>query len=179
MKFYKILTQKKKNMSPVYHEEIFCNNFSYINGHNTFSFAVEYSPFEYNKILSKNEIFSYFLNKNISQLIMTNHRYMSLLSKYSNLNLKLVDVLFNQNVADEDCELQIAIEKQDVEMIYDELDQVLEYFQVTIKEIILRNEMGDLIKILSNGVVCLDEEYLSKGDTFSSLIDFLSLGETV
>lgn len=178
MKFYKILTQKKKNLKLAYKEESILNNFNYFNGSNKFSFAVEYSPNEFNSILSKNDVFSHFLNKNICQVIMTDHKYKALLNQVTNLCLKVTDVSFNQDIGNEDYELQLAIERQDVKTINDELSQVVDYFKVSIKEITFRNDTGNMIKILSNGTIGLDENYLVENSVFSSLIDFLSLEET-
>lgn len=178
MDFYKLFQQKNVESKPIYQISQLMNYFTFLSGKTTYSFGIKYSPNDYNRLLSNNDIFYYFMKSNVTQLMMTDMKFSDLIKVLPMLHLRLVDVKFDIDVSNEDDDLQNAIHDGSVEDIYIELTNLIDHFHISIKEFTLRDTNNNMIKIKSNGVIGLDRPLVvnSEKSISSDLIDYLNYG---
>lgn len=89
MNFYKILFQSSKKTIPL-HKQLSLENTVLI-GKNEYSFRIQYSPESYNSWLMDEKIFGVFIQSSVKQLLMTNYKFLNLIKRQDEFNLKVVD----------------------------------------------------------------------------------------
>ncbi|TWW12296.1 hypothetical protein LABALGNA3A7_16450 [Dellaglioa algida] len=174
MKFYKVLNQKKEVKNYVYKNEYFLKKFKSMIVTEKSSFAVEYVVDRYNDILSDEVMYSLFLKYNLTQVIMTNHKYMDLISIMNNKDIRVVQVLFDEDLGDEDNDFQKALRSEQTENIIVELERIMEYLEISVSKVVFRDSLENVIEILSNGVIGIDEEYLDRKNIVTKVIEVLN-----
>ncbi|MDQ4484943.1 TetR family transcriptional regulator [Bacillus cereus] len=166
MNFFKILFQPNDKKKPFY-KQISLNNV--IVGENGYSYGIQYSPQSFNDWLMDDNIYKIFLESTVKQLIMSNHKFLDLITAQKRLNLTLVDCEF-KNIDIEDV---LDGEEFDSEL----LKSVIEDFEYPIMKVYFRTKNRHMVTLKSNGVLGIDDD-LSENelDDIKKLIDFLGFG---
>lgn len=165
MEFYKILYQaEKKNRprSPLNQSDI-------VFGTNQNAFGIRYSPEKYNKLLNDEEVFSFFIENSIKQLLMTNFKFITLINFRSEFQLELIDFKCKNEVDYSD------FLKEDLELNY--LGDWIDNYDLEISQVYFRLNNAYLISIKSNGVLGFDSAaYDCENYCIEKLISFLGFG---
>lgn len=169
MKFYKVLQQKNQNKPPLTSFDFF--QFEYnkevIQGGKKFSLAIEYTPNDYYDMLQDNHIFSIYLEKNISQVIMNNFKFIHLINFTENLGIHISDIKFD-NIPELDDNFSFDP---------DSIREFLISYDLQISQITFLSLRHEMITVKSNGVVGFDEELIEDNAPLTrSMIDFLNYG---
>lgn len=169
MKFFKILFQSSKKTIPLYKQVSMDNTLIGVNG---YSFGVQYNPESYNTWLMDDNIFKIFVHSSVKQLIMTNHKFLSLIAMQDKFNLNIVDCKL-KNI---ELDYLLHGEKINSEILI----SAMENQEYQIKEVYFRSKDKHLITLKSNGVLGIDSG-LSENDVkdIKKLVDYLSFGPMV
>ncbi|MEK4082142.1 TetR family transcriptional regulator [Solibacillus sp. FSL K6-1126] len=170
MNFYKILFQPSKKTIPL-HKQLSLDSTVLI-GKNEYSFGIQYSPESYNSWLMDEKIFGVFVQNSIKQLLMTNYKFLNLINRQDEFNLKVVDCKLENT----DIDYFLQGEKINPET----LNFILEDTDYRILQVYFRSRDRHMITLKSNGVLGIDnglsEEEISD---IKKLIDFLGFGPVV
>ncbi|NKD38687.1 hypothetical protein HED42_11115 [Enterococcus casseliflavus] len=169
MEFFKVLTQtnfntdsfsKKRNISKM------------IVGNSGYSFALKYSPNEYQTLLSDENFYNFLIELSVKQLLMSNWKFIQLTSFAKDLKIELVDC----ELIDDDIGNYLQEEDFDFSLFL----QLVSEYDFRISKLFFRTTNQYMIVIMNNGVIGLDEEILDREyEIIAQLLDFLSYGKVI
>lgn len=169
MLFYKIVLQQNLNSRPLYEK---LNRKDFLIGNKCNSFAIPYSPEEFNQWLNKNNIFTLFMRDSITQALLTNTKFALIISASEQLKLQLVDCQFENIVLDD------VLEEE--ELSVEVIEHVLREENYKLRKVIFRSEKNQCIAIKRNGVLELDEKVLDNElGVVRNVLDLLNFGPEV
>ncbi|MGL9728968.1 hypothetical protein [Enterococcus sp. DIV0756] len=169
MEFFKVLTQTNFNTSSFSKKH---NISKMIVGNSGYSFALKYSPNEYQALLSDEDFYNFLIEMSIKQLLMSNWKFIQLAISAKNLRIELVDCeLFDDDIGnylqEEDFDFSLFL-------------QLISEYDFRISKLFFRTNSQCMIVIMNNGVIGLDEEILDKEyEIIAQLLDFLSYGKVI
>lgn len=170
VRFYKILRQRATK------KESFCNlldtnNYEYITGKSSNSFAVKYDPETFNQLLNSNAVFKEYNNKSIQQLIVTNQKFLAILNYDYFFNMKMESCMF---VEDTDSDYLTDYDEFSAEVVED----IIKRYDFNIKEVVFTtNESKRKILLQKNGVIGIDNGLTtSERYAVEKFIDTLNFG---
>lgn len=166
MKYYKILFQPSEKHPPFY-KQVFLQNC--IASKKGYSFAVPYSPQDFNDFLMDDQIFRIFQDSTVKQLIMSNHKFLNLIIQQKKFNLSLIDCTFK------DYEIDDLLEGE--EFNSESIIALIEAQEYQVVQLYFRSKENHMITLKSNGVLGIDSG-LSEEETIDikNLIEFISFG---
>lgn len=166
MDFFKILFQPNDKKKPFY-KQISLNNV--IVGENGYSYGIQYSPQSFNAWLMDDNIYKIFLDSTVKQLMMSNHKFLDLITEQERLNLTLVDCEF-KNIDIDDV---LDGEEFDLEI----LKSIIEDDEYQVMQVYFRTKNRHMVTLKSNGVLGIDDDISeNEKDDIKKLIDFLGFG---
>lgn len=167
MLFYKILRQKNIKKTPI---QLTLDSKNYIEGLNSFSFAVKYSPDSYYSLINS-RLYDTFIEYSVSQLIVTNQKFLYLYQKLHYFELEMIDIKFENNDFND-----FYPENEVSELTFEELGNLIEEYNLKIKEGIYINKRNkNRITLQNNGVIGIDKELINT-QSVKLLIDTLNFG---
>lgn len=169
MKSYKIF--KQGNKSEISISKLFeDNNFDVIYGKDQYSFAVFYSPIDLMKFFKKENVIDKFAQKAVTQLIVTNQKFLFILNFLHEYDLRILNCEFD--------EMNIDFEDIFGETInYINIKEIIRTNNFNIKRMSFRrNSDNGLVYINKNGVVIFDDSYDFEINTLPKMIDSFNYG---
>ncbi|MDT0050112.1 hypothetical protein QJV38_11915 [Listeria cossartiae subsp. cayugensis] len=169
MLFYKVVLQQNLNSKPLYEK---LNRKDFLIGKKNNSFAIPYSPEEFNRWLNQNNIFVFFMRDSIIQALLTNSKFSIIISVSESLKLKLIDCQF------ENLELDEILEGEDFSV--EVIENILCNADYKLNKVTFRSENNQIIAIKRNGVLELDNLILeNEFRVVQAVLDLLNFGPEV
>ncbi|GAA5417412.1 hypothetical protein Pryu01_02475 [Paraliobacillus ryukyuensis] len=166
MKYFKILFQPNEKNPPFY-KQVFLKDC--IVSKKGYSFAIPYSPQDFNAFLMDDQIYNIFVYSTVKQLMLSNHKYLNLILMQDRFNLSLVDCKFKNY------EIEDLLEGEEFNL--ESIEALLQNQDYEIMQLFFRSKGNHMVTLKSNGVLGIDsglseEEYID----VKKLIEFISFG---